>query len=62
MEEKGADIDFGSVGLYNKLFGKVRMCELRAGDKSLFDAVEGDKIFGVEGNIFSTLTAGSKRV
>ena len=45
-----------------KLFGKVRMGELRDRDKNLFEAVEGDEFFGIENDLFSTLTACSERV
>ena len=38
------------------------MGELRAGDESLFEAVEGDEFFGIEDDLFSTLTACSERV
>ena len=38
------------------------MCELRVSDESLFEAVEGDKIFGVEDDFLSTRTACSERV
>ena len=62
MEESGPDSDFRGVGVYDKLFKKVGMGELKAGDESLFKAVEGDEFFGVEDDLFSTLTACSKRV
>ena len=47
MEEYGADSNFGGVGVYDELLGKVGMGELGAGDKSLFNTVEGDEFFGV---------------
>ena len=46
----------------DKLFGKVGMGEFRAGDESLFEAVEIDEFFGVEDDLFSTLAAHGERV
>ena len=55
-------LQFLGVGVYDELFGKFKMGELRAGDESLFEAVEGDKFFGVEDDCLNTLTACTERV